>query len=68
MQELAAPALNAGLPILRTRDDSFVVDSLLDELLDETETSGTDTVVSSITWTLGPVFENLTLTGTANCT
>ncbi|MBI5790411.1 MAG: DUF4347 domain-containing protein [Rhodocyclales bacterium] len=41
-------------------DDSIYVDSLSDIVSD---TSGTDTILSSITWTIGSSFENLTLTG-----
>lgn len=44
-------------------NDRYVIDSLQDTLL-EKPGEGTDTVVSSISWTLGEHFENLTLTGT----
>ncbi|MGB0631925.1 MAG: calcium-binding protein [Alphaproteobacteria bacterium] len=53
-------ALTGGLG-----DDTYVVDDLGDtvnELADE----GTDTVESSISWTLGSNVENLTLTGAGN--
>lgn len=43
-------------------NDTFIVDSLLDVVID---TSGTDTVRSSVTYTLGPTIENLVLLGTA---
>lgn len=44
-------------------DDTFVIDNVGDVLFDS---SGTDTVQSSITHTLGADFENLTLTGSLN--
>ena len=43
-------------------DDTFIVDGLGDRLSD---TSGTDTVMSSVSFTLGTGFENLVLTGAA---
>ena len=43
-------------------DDTYVVDSVSDVV---TDSAGTDTVESSITYTLGANIENLTLTGTA---
>lgn len=43
-------------------NDTYVVDSVGDVI---TENAGTDTVISSITYTLGTDFENLTLIGTA---
>jgi trimeric autotransporter adhesin len=45
-------------------DDTYVVDSLAD-VVTETANEGTDTVRSSVAWTLGANLENLTLTGTA---
>lgn len=41
-------------------NDTFIVDNAGDIL---SETSGTDTVMSSVSWTLATGFENLTLTG-----
>jgi Ca2+-binding RTX toxin-like protein len=46
-------------------DDTYVVDSLIDSVT-ENASEGTDTVQSSITFTLGNNLENLTLTGTGN--
>ena len=46
-----------------TGDDTFIVDSLLDVVVDKL--GGTDTVVSSVNYVLGPTVENLTLTGSA---
>ncbi|ESQ90082.1 hypothetical protein ABAC460_09955 [Asticcacaulis sp. AC460] len=46
-------------------DDTFVVDSLAD-VVEEADGGGIDTIQSSLSWTLGAAFENLTLTGTAN--
>jgi Ca2+-binding RTX toxin-like protein len=44
-------------------DDTYVVDSISD-LITELAGEGTDTVKSSVNWTLGNNLENLTLTGT----
>ncbi|MFP6849672.1 MAG: hypothetical protein VCA57_13315 [Pseudomonas sp.] len=48
-------------------DDTYVVRSARD-VIRETENGGTDTVESSISWTLGDNLENLTLTGAAAIT
>jgi Ca2+-binding RTX toxin-like protein len=45
-------------------DDLYIVDSTSDTVT-EASGAGTDTVQSSVTWTLGANVENLTLTGTA---
>ena len=45
-------------------DDIYIVDTIA-EVLIEAAASGTDTVQSSVTWTLGTNFENLSLVGTA---
>ncbi len=47
-----------------TGNDTYVVDTLLD-VLDEGSGAGTDTVESSVGWTLATNFENLTLIGGA---
>jgi Ca2+-binding RTX toxin-like protein len=46
-------------------NDTYVVDNQLDTAF-ENANEGTDTVESSVSWTLGNNFENLTLTCTAN--
>ncbi len=46
-------------------DDTYVVDSSSDVVTEGTN-AGTDTVLSSITYTLGSNVENLTLTGSGN--
>ncbi|MCE4536433.1 PA14 domain-containing protein [Pelomonas sp. P7] len=46
-------------------DDTYVVDNAGDTIA-ENAGEGTDTVRSSISWTLGDNFENLTLTGSGN--
>jgi Ca2+-binding RTX toxin-like protein len=52
-------------------NDTYFIDNALDKVYETTtsssttDTTGTDTVNSSVTWTLGSYFENLTLTGTS---
>ena len=48
-----------------TGDDTYVVDSAYD-VVNEDGGGGIDTVLSAITYTLGSLVENLTLTGSAN--
>jgi Ca2+-binding RTX toxin-like protein len=45
-------------------DDTYIVDNTGDTVI-EFANEGTDTIESSLTWTLGANLENLTLTGTA---
>ncbi|WP_409281077.1 beta strand repeat-containing protein [Pseudomonas defluvii] len=47
-----------------TGDDTYVVDSLKDQII-ENQNEGTDSIQTSISWTLGANLENLTLTGAA---
>lgn len=46
-------------------NDSYIIDSTTDTLVESTS-QGTDIVQSSVSWTLGSNFENLTLTGSAH--
>lgn len=47
-------------------NDTYVVDSALDVVTEATDPfSGSDSVISSVNWTLGANLEGLTLTGTA---
>ncbi|MCE4558170.1 calcium-binding protein [Pelomonas sp. P8] len=46
-------------------NDAYIVDSASDVLV-EGSNSGIDTVIASITWSLGGNFENLTLVGTSS--
>ncbi|MDD5084397.1 MAG: calcium-binding protein, partial [Candidatus Moranbacteria bacterium] len=56
----------AGVDTLKggTGDDTYVIDTTADTIV-ENANEGTDTVQSSVTYTLGANLENLTLTGTA---
>ncbi|MCC5614833.1 calcium-binding protein [Nostoc sp. CHAB 5836] len=56
---LGTDTLNGGLG-----DDTYIVDSAVDTIT-EAANSGTDTVRSSVTYTLSANVENLTLTGTS---
>ncbi len=51
-------------------NDTYYVDSVNDKVSEQTvagvDDGGDDTVVSSVSWTLGDFFERLVLTGTAN--
>jgi len=47
-------------------NDFYIVDSIGDSITEYSAEDGTDTVLSSVTWTLGNFLENLTLTGTAS--
>ncbi|MFT4151059.1 MAG: M10 family metallopeptidase C-terminal domain-containing protein [Paracoccaceae bacterium] len=49
-----------------TGDDVYIVDSTRDVITGEFTDSGMDTVLSSVSYTLRPNLENLTLTGTAD--
>ena len=49
-----------------TGNDTYVVDSSGDVVTESSTTGGTDTVQSSVSYTLGANVENLTLTGTGN--
>ena len=62
--DLINGGLGADIMIGGTGNDSFVVDDIGDTITDALN-EGTDTVFSSITYTLGANLENLTLTGTA---
>lgn len=57
---------NAGANVLTggLGDDTYVVDNLVDTLVEESN-EGTDLVQASISYTLGSHIENLTLTGSA---
>lgn len=46
-------------------NDFYVVDSLLDRVIETSSTGGTDTVTASVSHTLGAFVERLTLTGSA---
>lgn len=48
-----------------TGNDTYIVDSTSDVTTESSSTGGTDTVLSSVTRTLGSNLENLTLTGTS---
>lgn len=47
-------------------NDLYIIDNIGDRAIESATTSGTDTVQTSISWTLGTGLENLTLTGSAN--
>jgi RHS repeat-associated protein len=48
-----------------TESDTYIVDTTTDTIIEKVN-EGTDTVSSSVTYTLGDNLENLTLTGTSN--
>ena len=56
---LGTDTLNGGLG-----NDTYIIDNAVD-IITEAANSGTDTVRSSVTYTLGANLENLTLTGTS---
>ncbi|MBN8451136.1 MAG: M10 family metallopeptidase C-terminal domain-containing protein [Candidatus Accumulibacter sp.] len=62
--------LGADILLGGAGDDRYVVDNLGDKVYETTtsqsDAGGTDTVESSINWTLGNFVENLTLTGNGN--
>jgi serralysin len=62
--------LGADILLGGAGDDRYVVDNLGDKVYETTtsqsDAGGTDTVESSINWTLGNFVENLTLTGSGN--
>lgn len=62
--DLLDGSANADTMIGGTGDDTYVVDNVSDTAV-ENEDEGTDTIYSSVTWTLGGHFENLTLTGSS---
>jgi Ca2+-binding RTX toxin-like protein len=47
-------------------NDTYVVDNVLDRASENSALGGTDTVMSSVSFTLGANIENLTLTGSGN--
>ena len=47
-------------------NDTYIVDSTTDLITGEGANGGTDTVLSSVTWTLGDYLQNLTLTGSSD--
>lgn len=56
----------AGNDVMNGQDgnDSYTVDSTGDVIIEDSSTGGTDTVYSTINWTLGTNLENLKLKGT----